>query len=171
MWFQDKTKSFLAGQRRKSQAHKTSPSFPLREPKRLLRDSTDLACLQNQPFLINCRILFHTFHCTWGKECHSHMVVDKTRIGLHLFIPSNSIPYLLSFSELQGLIQSSPIQVLLTPFSHWAIINSVYSAQVDQATGPQGSWLNHNPWVSRPGYHCMEVCIIFLACLPERKPF
>ena len=46
---------------------------------------------------------------------------------------------LLSFSELQGLIQSSPIQVLLTPFSHWAIINSVYSAQVDQATGPQGS--------------------------------
>ena len=36
---------------------------------------------------------------------------------------------LLSFSELQGLIQSSPIQVLLMPFSHWAIIiNSVYSA-------------------------------------------
>ena len=114
--------SGLAGQRQKSQAHKTSPSFPLREPKRLLRDSTDLACLRNQPFLINCRILFHTFYYTWGKECHSHMAVGKTWIGLHLFIPSNSIPYLLSFTELQWLIQSSPIQVLLTPFSHWAII-------------------------------------------------
>ena len=64
------------------------------------------------------------------------MAVGKTWIGLHLFIPRDSIPYLLSVSELQGLIQSSPIQVLLMPFSHWAIINSVYSAQVDQATGP-----------------------------------
>ena len=42
--------------------------------------------------------------------------VGKMWIGPDQITPSDPIPYLLSFSEFQGLIQSSLIQVLLMPF-------------------------------------------------------
>lgn len=43
--------------------------------------------------------------------------VGKMWIGLDQITPSDPIPYLLSFSEFQSLIQSSLIQVLLMPFN------------------------------------------------------
>jgi len=43
--------------------------------------------------------------------------VGKMWIGPDQITPSDPIPYLLSFSEFQGLIQSSLIRVLLMPFN------------------------------------------------------
>ena len=43
--------------------------------------------------------------------------VGKILIGPDQITPRDPIPYLLSFSEFQGLIQSSLIRVLFMPFN------------------------------------------------------